>query len=221
MRCDAIRARIERWRGEGIVTEDEYFFLLASLIESIDRVANTASMYGAYLKKLKKTALAPMCMCPARLVCDDLDHAVFNQDINTLARTTAHDVVYLDPPYNHRQYSGNYHILETIARGDCPTIRGVTGMRDCSEQRSQYCSRTDVLGAFRELIGTLDARHIFVSYNDEGLMGTDDIREIMSTRGEYRVFTREYGRFRADRDENRQYKKDGVIEYLHAVECVR
>jgi adenine-specific DNA-methyltransferase len=95
---------------------------------------------------------------------------------------TKHDVVYLDPPYNHRQYSGNYHILETIAKYDAPEIHGKTGMRDCRDQKSNYCSRVNVKKAYSELIKTIDANYIFLSYNDEGLMSLDDIKEIMSTR---------------------------------------
>ena len=55
-KIDAIRKQIEQWKVENEVSEDEYYFLLASLIESADKVANTASVYGAYLKKLKKSS---------------------------------------------------------------------------------------------------------------------------------------------------------------------
>jgi adenine-specific DNA-methyltransferase len=91
-------------------------------------------------------------------------------------------VVYLDPPYNHRQYSGNYHILETIAKNDKPKIKGKTGMRDCSSQKSLYCSKNEVKKAYDELISNITAKYIFLSYNDEGLMSLDDIKEIMSKR---------------------------------------
>jgi adenine-specific DNA-methyltransferase len=92
---------------------------------------------------------------------------VTNSDVGLLVRNTKHDVVYLDPPYNHRQYSGNYHILETIARYDSPEIHGKTGMRDCREQKSDYCSRSNVKRAYSELIENIDANYIFLSYNDE------------------------------------------------------
>ncbi len=216
-RCDTIRTQIEIWKNEAKVTEDEYFFLLASLLEAIDKVANTASVYGAFLKKLKKSAEKPLELKPAKYHLNDHDHIVTNSDVGLLVSGSKHDVVYLDPPYNHRQYSGNYHILETIARYDSPEIHGKTGMRDCREQKSAYCSRTNVKKAYGELIDNLDARYIFLSYNDEGLMSLDDIREIMSRRGKYGVFEREYTRFKADKTESRNHKKDSVIEYLHYV----
>ena len=62
-------------------------------------------------------------LTPADLMLNDQDHIIYNEDINTLIKNTKHDVVYLDPPYNHRQYSGNYHILETIAKNDKPKIK--------------------------------------------------------------------------------------------------
>lgn len=217
MKCDAIRDKIEQWYTEKRITESEYYFLLSSLLESIDKVANTASVYGAFLKKLKKTALKPLELKPAKYHLNDHEHMVTQSDVWLLAQTTKHEVVYLDPPYNHRQYSGNYHILETIARYDSPEIRGKTGMRDCSSQKSAYCSRSNVKKAYRELINNLDAKYIFLSYNDEGLMTLADIREIMETRWEYGVFTQEYQRFRADKKTARNHKKDSVIEYLHYV----
>jgi len=114
--------KIEERKEQEKITTNEYYFLLATLIEAIDKVANTASVYGAFLKQLKKSAQKPLQMKPAEYRKNDQEHDVFNTDINTLIQTTTHDVVYLDPPYNHRQYAGNYHILETIAKYDNPQI---------------------------------------------------------------------------------------------------
>lgn len=216
-RCDAIRMQIQERYNEKMITDGEYFFLLASLIESIDKVANTASVYGAYLKQLKKSAQKDMVLTPALLSLSRQPHQVYQQDINELIQHTSHEVVYLDPPYNHRQYSGNYHVLETIARYDDPVLRGKTGMRDCSDQKSKYCSRVHVLEEFHNLMQNIDAQYVFLSYNDEGLMSLDDIRDIMSMRGEYGVFEQSYQRYKADKTENRNHKKDRTVEYLHRV----
>jgi len=216
-KCDAIRDKIDEWKNNNKVNDDEYYFLLCSLLESIDKVANTASVYWAFLKKLKKSAQKPLELTPADLMLNDQDHIIYNEDINTLIKNTKHDVVYLDPPYNHRQYSGNYHILETIAKNDKPKIKWKTWMRDCSEQKSLYCSRDKVKKAYSDLISNIDAKYVFLSYNDEWLMSLEDIKEIMSQRWEYWFFTKKYNRFKADKDENREFKKDYVYEYLHYV----
>ena len=216
-KCDAIRTKIEQWKNENKITENEYYFLLASLIESIDKVANTASVYWAFLKKFKKSALKPLVLEPAEFYLNDLNHQVFNQDINKLILETSHDVVYLDPPYNHRQYSGNYHLLETIAKYDNPQITWKTWMRVDSDKKSLFCSITEVKKSFKFLMDNIKANYVFLSYNDEGLMSLEDIKEIMSARWEYWVFKKEYRRFKADKTENRNHKKDSVIEYLHYV----
>jgi len=48
-------------------------------------------------------------------------------------------------------------------------------------------------------------------------MNLEDIKEIMSRRGEYGVFQKKYQRFKADKTANRNHKQDSVIEYLHYV----
>lgn len=219
MRCDAIRKKIEDWRESNLITNNEYYFLVTTLIESIDKYANTASVYGAYLKKLKRTAQQSLDLKPAELILNDNKHEVYNLDINEIVEKVSGDILYLDPPYNHRQYATNYHLLETIARYDNPKIYGKTGLRDYKEQKSLYCSRAQVKDAFRDLITKAKARYIFLSYNNEGLMTADDIREIMSLRGEYGYFKKQYGRFRADREENRNHKANKTYEYLHYVVC--
>ncbi len=217
LKCDGIREKIEEWKENNKITEDEYYFLLTSLLEAIDKVANTASVYGAFLKKLKKSAQKTLNVKPAELYVNDKEHDIFNEDINSLIQNTKHDVVYLDPPYNHRQYAGNYHILETIAKYDNPSIKWKTWMRDNSSQRSLYCSKSYVKQAYKDLIDNIDAKYIFLSYNDEWLMNLDDIKEIMSSKWDYWVFKKDYRRFKADKTESRNHKKDGVVEYLHYV----
>ena len=219
MRCDAIRQKIEKWKKENLISDDEYYFLITSLVESIDKYANTASVYGAFLKKLKKTAQNSLVLKPAELIINDQVHEVFNEDINKVSAKIRGDILYLDPPYNHRQYATNYHLLETIAKYDNPKIHGKTGLREYQNQKSLYCSRTQVKKAFRDLILKAKVKYIFLSYNNEGLMTLDDIKEIMGLRGKYGYFTKDYNRFKADKSENREYKSDKTVEYLHYVVC--
>src|SRR3989338_564496 len=197
MRCDAIRQKIENWKEQNLISNDEYYFL----------------------KKLKKTAQNNLILKPAELIINDQDHEVFNEDINKVAGKIAGDILYLDPPYNQRQYATNYHMLETIAKYDNPKIHGKTGLREYQNQKSLYCSRTQVKKAFKDLILKAKAKYIFLSYNNEGLMTLDDIQEIMSLRGKYGNFTKEYNRFKADKSENRNFTTNKTVEYLHYVVC--
>ncbi len=219
MLCDAIRQKVENWKEQKLISDDEYYFLIATLLESIDKFANTASVYGAFLKKLKKTAQKRLLLKPAELIINNREHEVFNDDINKIAEKVYGDIIYLDPPYNQRQYATNYHLLETISKYDNPNIYGKTGLRDYSKQKSLYCSRAQVKNAFKDLILKAKAKYIFLSYNNEGLMTSKDIKEIMSLRGRYGYFTKEYNRFKADKAENRNYKSNHTVEYLHYVVC--
>ena len=217
-KCDAIRTTIEQWKEQHLINDDEYFFLLTSLLEGIDKVANTASVYGAYLKKLKKSAIKSFELRPVEVIENDQSHEIYNEDAIQLIGNINTDILYLDPPYNQRQYSANYHVLETIAKYDFPLLQGKTGMRDCSEQKSDFCNRKKVLQAFEHLINSTDAKYIFLSYNNEGLMSFQDIQRIMSKRGEYGVFSQKYNRFKADKEsDNRHIAADYTTEYLHYV----
>ncbi|GAB7140497.1 DNA adenine methylase [Deferribacterales bacterium RsTz2092] len=214
-KCDSIREKIEKWHKNNKITDGEYYFLITSLLEQIDKHANTASVYGAFLKKLKSSAQRVFSLVPSPLLINAQEHKVYNKDANVLVREIETDILYLDPPYNERQYASNYHLLETIARYDSPAIKGKTGLRNYDEQKSDYCRRSDVKGAFADLIKNARAKYIFLSYNNEGLLSLGDIRDIMSSRGEYGFFTQEYSRFKADA--NRDYTANKTTEYLHWV----
>lgn len=217
LKCDAIRIKIEEWKKSEKITDWEYYFLLTSLLESIDKVANTASVYWAFLKKLKKTAKISLQLQSADFFLNENKYEVYNQDINELIKNKEFDIVYLDPPYNERQYSANYHILETIAKYDNPDIKWKTGLRDYSNQKSNYCKKWEAKKSFTDLIKSIDAKYIFLSYNSDWLLSLEEIKEIMSTRWEYWFFEKEYKRFKADKTENRNHNQKVLKEYLHYV----
>ncbi len=216
-KADAIRQAVEIWREQNLINEDEYFYLLASLLEAIDERANTASVYGAYLKQFKKSALRPLELRPLALSNHVKGCQVFNRDANQLIREIECDVLYLDPPYNHRQYGANYHVLETIAAYDDPQLSGVTGMRDYP--RSRYCQSKEAAEALEDLIVNARTRHLLLSYNDEGVLSLEEIERILSLRGEPRTFQQAYNRFKADN--GREYKRDATIEFIHYVRVTK
>ncbi len=212
-KIDAIRQKINEWHIKGRIGEDMYYFLLASLIESADKVANTASVYGAFLKHLKKSASKKMILEPAYFDIDGKNHDVYNKDSNELVKKIEGDILYLDPPYNTRQYGANYHLLNTIALYDTFIPKGKTGLR--AYNKSKYCSKKTVATSFEELVKNADFKYIFLSYNNEGLMTAEDVKRIMNKYGKYRITTKEYQRFKADKTANRNHKADATQEYLH------
>ncbi|MCL2844586.1 MAG: DNA adenine methylase [Chitinivibrionia bacterium] len=215
-KIDTIRGCIEMWRKNGKIDDNLYYFLLASLLESADKLANTASVYGAYLKHLKKTAQKEMLLEAAEFEINDNDHQVFNEDCNTLIQKIQGDILYLDPPYNERQYGANYHLLNTIAKYDEFVPNGKTGLR--KYQKSAWCSRNKVVEEFDFLLKNAKFKYIFLSYNNEGLMSVETVRKTMQKYGKYELFATDYQRFKADKTENRNHKADKTEEYLHVLE---
>ena len=188
---------------------------ICEIVGSVSKVANVAGVYGAYLKQFKKSALKPMVLEPLPYTVGHVDCMVYNEDVNSLVSKISGDILYLDPPYNERQYCSNYHMLETIAKNDNPIINGKTGLRDYKSQKSDFCIKSKVCDAFENIIKNANFKYIFLSYNNEGLMSFEKIKEIMSRYGDYSLFTQEYRRFKAD--SKRENKADSTIEYLHCL----
>lgn len=215
-KIDAIRTKIEFWKTEKKISSALYYFLLASLLESADKVANTASVYGAFLKKIKKTAQKELILEPAIFEINSHSHEVYNEDSNLLIKKIEGDILYLDPPYNAREYGANYHLLNTIAKYDNFTPKGKTGLRVYS--KSAFCKKKEVEKSFDDLIKNANFKYIFLSYNNEGIMSSETIKKILSNYGKYDLLTTEYQRFRADKKENRNHKASSTTEYLHILE---
>ena len=215
-KIDAVRQKIEQWKINKVINNNLYYFLLASLLESADKVANTASVYGAFLKHLKNTAQKKLIIHPALFEMNENSHKVFNEDSNILIKKIEGDILYLDPPYNSRQYGANYHLLNTIAKYDTFIPSGKTGLRNY--YRSTYCRKDEVTKSFEDLIKNAKFEYLFLSYNNEGLMPEQEIRLILSKYGKYGLITKDYQRFKADSDKNRKHKAKETVEYLHILE---
>ncbi len=216
MKIDAIREKIEEKKKKQYINDDEYFFALASLLESADKVANTASVYGAYLKHTKRTAQKRLILEPAVFEITKNKTKVYNEDANSLIKKLKGDVLYLDPPYNHRQYGANYHLLNTIALYDDFQPKGKSGLRNY--ERSKYCIKSEASKEFEQLLSDAQFKYIFVSYNNEGIIDLKKIRKILSKYGEYNLLQFDgYQRFKADKDKNRKYKASKTTEYLHVL----
>jgi len=168
------------------------------------------------LKKLKISAQKDLILKPALFEINENIHKVYNDDSNELIKKIEGDILYLDPPYNTRQYGANYHLLNTIAKYDNFIPIGKTGLRNY--KRSKYCSKTSVANEFEDLIKKAKFQYIFLSYNNEGLMTESLVRKIMSKYGFYDIIKKEYQRFKADKTENRNHKADSTVEYLHILE---
>ena len=215
MKIDAIRIQIENWKKENLLSENEYDYLITCLLEAADKVANTASVYEAFLKKIKNSALKDLVIEPLEIITSTKNNIVYNEDANTLIKKIKGDILYLDPPYNTRKYDTNYHILETIALYDNPLIKGKTGVRADTSKRSRFCMKKEALNALEEIIKDANFKYILLSYNNEGIISTKDIENIMKKYGRYEKYTKRHKRFKADN--NRNYTTNYTIEYIHCL----
>lgn len=128
-RCDAIRNEISFLYNQGKINREQYFNLLSALINSVDKCANTTSVYGAHLKHLKKPAQRDFIFEIDKIPFENIKGKAYNMEAEDLICQIEGDILYLDPPYNARQYGSNYHILETITRNDNLEIKRKTGIR--------------------------------------------------------------------------------------------
>ena len=207
MKIDTLREGINNL----YIEKKKFYFLLSSLLESLDKISNTASVYAAYLKKLKPVAQKHLILKPIDYDLSS-NNEIYNLDANILVNKIQGDILYLDPPYNHRQYGSNYHLLNTIALYDDFIPKGKTGLR--TYIRSLYCQKRCVLATFQQLIKNANYKYIFLSYNNEGLLSIKDIENVFNQYGKYSLFSKKYKKFKSSNLVNKKY----VIEYIHCLE---
>lgn len=176
--------------------------LITSLIYAVDKVANTVGHYDAFRKKIDMTQSLRL-LVPEIALSSNINNEVYSEDANTLIRKIECDVLYMDPPYNSRQYCDSYHLLENLATWEKPQVFGVAKKMDRSHLKSKYCliSATE---AFEDLINNANCKHILVSYNNtretkdcrsNSRIKDPEIVRILKQRGSVEVFERDYRAF--------------------------
>jgi adenine-specific DNA-methyltransferase len=224
-RIDAAREALEDWREAGKVGVDDYYLLLAAIIEGADRVANTAGVYASYMKRWQPNAKRAFGIVPEKPIKGAQCAEAYLMDATDAAKRIGEvDLIYIDPPYNSRQYVAYYHIPEILARGwseTAPAIRGKVGLLAGNEGRSQWSHGRRVRKLFSALLAATGARRALVSFNSEGHLPPDALQSLLaaaSVDGEVSHFTQSYRRYRADSErEGRHYHHDTALEHLYLV----
>lgn len=179
MRVDFIRDTIEDWYQNRIINDAEQFYLVDALIQAIPYVSNITGTYGAYLKHWDKRAFKPLELKPSLVQDNGRSNLSLNEDAVELSKHLSGDILYIDTPYNSRQYAPNYHVLETIARNDKPKLKGVTGQRVQSVAKSAFSVKREAEEAMTELLKDLEFSHVVVSYSTDGIIDEQRLIEIM------------------------------------------
>lgn len=204
-----IREDLEKMRPT--LTEKEFSVLLASLIYSIDKHANTVGHFDAYIKKpiVEREFILKMI---AAQNCPNVK--IYREDANTLARNISCDIAYIDPPYNSRQYCRFYHIYENLVKWEKPTLYGVA-LKPAPENMSGYCTSKAPL-FFEDLIANLNARYFVVSYNNTyqskskssaNKIKLEQIRDILNKCGQTQIFEHSYNAFNTGKTEFNDHKE--------------
>jgi len=204
-----IREDIENMRLE--LTNKEYSILLTSLLYSIDKIANTVGHFDAFIKKeIKYRPLNMKLIKPFE--CNN--YTIYNEDANILATKIQSDIVYIDPPYNSRQYNRFYHLYENLIKWDKPQLFGVA-LKPKPENSSVYCT-VGASNAFKNLIEKISTRYIAVSYNNtyssksnssENKIKLEEIETILSAKGATKVFNKDHRFFSAGKTNFNNHKE--------------
>ncbi len=211
-KIDAIRDQINTWVALKQITENEASLLKHTLIMAVNRVANISGTYGYFLSEFKKNALEPLVLIPVNLDGNEnINHTVLRGFAEDLAAGITANLCYIDPPYMKRQYAANYHVLETIARGDYPDAIGKSGLRDWWDQHSKFCTKTKGLDSFTSVIRNMHCDIFLISYSEDGLFSLEQLIACFEQFGNVDVQIIDYNRFRSNDSPLPQKLKEYLI----------
>lgn len=214
-KIDSMRECINDWIERKLITEKEESLLKHTLIMSVNEVANISGTYGYFLSTFKKNAINPIRLSPVELYDKNSSgHRVMLGYAENIAGLITADLCYIDPPYMKRQYAANYHILETLARGDFPDAVGKSGLRDWWDQHSKLCTKTKGLQSFEKIMRDMHCNKFLVSYSEDGLFSLEQLENCFSAIGKVNVLEIDYNRFRS----NDSKLPPKLKEYLISVE---
>ncbi len=210
-----IREDIEEKYINGILNIRERAILITSLLYAMDKIANTVGHYDAYRKNGDLDRQLELCMLDLKSNANNKNNKIFNEDSNELVRNIKADVVYIDPPYNSRQYSDAYHLLENVAMWEKNEVFGVAKKMERNGIKSKYCSVSAPL-AFKDLIENINAKYIIVSYNNMGNKGAgrsqakisdEDIITILNKKGKVKKYEIDFAQFNTGKTHIENHKE--------------
>lgn len=210
-----IREDIENNYLNNKLNTRERAILITSLLYAMDKIANTVGHYDAFRKKGELDKKLEMCMLDLKSNKNNKNNIIFNEDSNELVKNIKADVVYIDPPYNSRQYSDAYHLLENVASWEKKEVFGVAKKINRDDIKSKYCTVSAPL-AFKDLIENINAKYIIVSYNNMGTKGAsrsqakisdEEILEILSNKGKVNTYEIDFEQFTVGKTNIKDHKE--------------
>jgi adenine-specific DNA-methyltransferase len=214
MKIDAVRQQIADWKGAGRITDLDEACLLAPLLYQACYTSNTSGVFKGFHNGWggqTGTALyriaGDLRLAMPVFWDNGLENLVFREDAEVLARRLASqkiDIAYLDPPYNQHPYGSNYHVLNSVALWDKPSLskhitRGTkaairTDWR--TERRSAYNYKDEASRAYDRLLGAVRARYVLTSYSTDGMIPLESLLQSNVGRGHVSLVMQGYKRYR-------------------------
>lgn len=183
-KIQACRREIMSWAKQGWLSHGEHALMLASLINSMDRVANTAGTYYAYLKKWNRKALINFRFGLIAPVSSKSKGYCFNEPAKKLVQRRHFNILYLDPPYNERSYAHYYHLPETIALERTPTVHGMSGIPNEISTISDFNKSKLAKYALADILDNARFDHLIFHYTNDGIIRPKEVLKILSEYGE-------------------------------------
>lgn len=217
-RIDFFRTTIEEWKVSSLINENEYAYLMASLLESVSVVANTAGVYGAFLKHWDLRALKPIEFKKVDFSTATHNEVQFlNSKVEDIVSEIDCDILYIDPPYTQNQYGTQYHLLETLVLYDNPSISTITGSRSTTPLRSDWSKDYKSHILFDKVLAKTSARYILFSYSKDGFMSKSFIEASLKRYGKAETYAFKEISYRKYTNTKSKEKNDH-FEYLFFVE---
>ena len=234
---DAIRGRIEEmYPGTPADPRafDEKVVLLAPLLYEAATHTNTSGVFkachrgfGGHGRDALGRIMAPIVLRAPVLADSPHPSRVFCEDALSFLSGRGADICYLDPPYAAHQYGSNYFMLNSIALWDRPPVseeRGADGRlrekagirADWTRTRSAFCYPATAARAMREVVWAADCRCLAVSYSNEGLVGLEELCDILSETGSPTLHTTDYAKYPGGKQSLR--RKTRNVEMLLVVD---
>lgn len=176
---DFILSQIRYWVQSGQLDEAGKYILLSIVLDSMERCVNINGTYHDF----PRTELEERARKPLRLVFPNyfgLLHskrpclAACEDSLKYIEKAPKHDVLYIDPPYNFRQYTAYYHLpnffvlypnIEDLDRY-LSELEFVRGQNMSDDFTSPFSNRDKFMPALKELIEGAKCRYVILSYFD-------------------------------------------------------
>lgn len=149
----------------------------------------------------------------------DCDTKILQGDANSIIKAVPEvDIAYIDPPYNQHPYGSNYFMLNIIANNKMSEkISNVSGI-STDWNRSAYNYTKTAANTLEDLVRRIQAKFVLISFNSEGIITLEEMKEILSQYGKLTIFESNYNTFRGSRNLHNRAKH--VVEYLFLLKKV-